>query len=66
MFLGPPDTTGVMQFLDQINQSLRSQQRLQKKDLFTEDGTINCEGFMRILGNMWKNWAQPSAIINAG
>ena len=21
---------------------------------------------MRILGNMWRNWAQPSAIINAG
>ena len=57
MLTGPPDTTGVTQLLDQINQSLHSQYRSQKKDLFTEDGTTNCEGFMQILGNMWRNWA---------
>ena len=65
MFIGSPDTTGVTQLLDQINQSLHSQYRSQKKDLFTEDGTINREGFMQILGNMWRNWAQTSTIINA-
>ena len=57
MLIGPPNTTGVTELLDQINQSLHSQYRSQKKDLFTEDGTINREGFMRILENMWRNWA---------
>ena len=66
MFIGPPDTTGVKQLLDQINESLHSQYKSQKKDLFTQDGPINCEGFMWIFGNMWRNWAEPSAIINAG
>ena len=46
MFIGPPATTGVKQLLDQINKSLHSQYKSQKKDLFTENGTINCEGFM--------------------
>ena len=66
MLIGSPNTTGVTKLLDQISQSLHSQYRSQNKDLFTKDGTINREGFMRILENMWRNWAQPSAIINAG
>ena len=65
LFIGPPDTTGVTQLLDQINQSLHSQYRSHKKDLFAENGTINREGFMQILGKMWRKWAQPDAIVNA-
>ena len=65
LFIGPPDTTGVTQLLDQINQSLHSQYRSHKKDLFAENGTINREGFVQILGKMWRKWAQPDAIVNA-
>ena len=34
MFLGPPDTTGLTQLLDQINQSLHTHYRNTKKSLF--------------------------------
>ena len=65
LFIGPPDTTGVTQLLDQINQSLHHQYRLHKKGLFTPNSTINREGFMRIMAKMWGTWAQSQAIVKA-
>ena len=34
LFLTPPDTTGVTQLLDQINQTLHSHYRTEKENLF--------------------------------
>ena len=53
MFLAPPDTTGLTQLLDQINQSLHSHYRKLKKKLFTNEMTIDREGFMAILAEIW-------------
>ena len=53
LFIGHPDTTGVTQLFDQINQRLHSRYRYHKKDLFAANGTINHDGFMRILAEVW-------------
>ena len=65
MFVGPPNTTGVTQLLDQINARLHGEYRHMKKTLFTPFSTISREGFMEILGNMWPTWTTPNKIKNA-
>ena len=46
LFISPPDTTGVTQMLDQVNQSLHSKYHEVKSDLFTASATVNREKFM--------------------
>ena len=41
LYIGPADTTGVTQLLDQINQNLHCEYRKAKPDLFTSAMTIN-------------------------
>ena len=65
VFIGPPDTTGVTQLLDQINQMLHSLYCCHKKDLFAGNGTINHDGFMRISAEIWTEWAPPDTIIKS-
>ena len=66
LFITPPDTTGITQLLDQINQKLHSEYRSAKSELFIPFMTINREGFMKILATLWPEWASKERIINAG
>ena len=65
IFLGPPDTTNVTQLLDQVNAMLHSSYRLTKEQLFTPLSSINREGFMEILANLWCEWTTTEKIQNA-
>jgi len=66
LFISPPDTTGVTQMLDQVNQSLHSKYREVKSDLFTAASTINREGFMTILADVWPTWTTRESLVKAG
>lgn len=66
LFITTPDTTGVTQLLDQINQKLHSEFRIAKSDLFSPFMTINREGFMQILAKLWPEWASKETIVKAG
>ncbi|XP_065677263.1 uncharacterized protein LOC136071680 [Hydra vulgaris] len=66
LFISRPDTTGVTQLLDQSpNQNMHRQYDKKRDELFTTFQTINREGFMTILGEMWDKWASRDTIINA-
>ena len=65
LFVGPPDTTGVTQLLDQTNQSLHAEYRSKKTQLFSQLCSINHEGFMEILAEIWGTWTNPQNICNA-
>ena len=65
LFLSPPDTTGLLQLLDQINQMLHRCYKDCKEDMFTLLSSINREGFMLILAEVWNKWASKQAIVNA-
>ena len=62
MFLGPSDTIGLTQLLDQINQSLYSHYQKSKKKLFTNEMTIDTGGFMAILADILPSWTTSEAI----
>ena len=66
LHITPPDTTGVTQLLDQLNQSLHSEYRNTKNNLFSPECTINREGFMQILAGIWESWTDSDSIVNAG
>ena len=59
LFVGPPDTTGATQLLDQINQSLHTEYGSIKSQLFSPFSSINREGFMEILAEIWATWTNP-------
>lgn len=65
MFLGPPDTTGLTQLLDQINHNLHDLYRKKKKDMFSAHHTIDRSSFMSILSKIWDKWASKKSIIAA-
>ena len=65
-FIMPPDTTGVTQLLDQsLNTKLHQEYSKKREELFTPFQTINCEGFMNILAQIWNVWAPKDVIVNA-
>ena len=66
LYIGPADTTSVTQLLDQINQNLHCEYRKAKTDLFTSAMTINREGFMLIMAEIWKEWASRETIVASG
>ena len=65
LFISPPDTTGATQLLDQINHALHDNYRQQKKEQYLSHHTINREGFVNILSNIWSTWASKDSIVNA-
>ena len=65
LFITPPDTTGVTQLLDQINQKLHSEYRSAKSVLYSSFMTIN-RGFMNILAELWPEWVSKQTIMSAG
>ena len=66
IILALADTTGVPQLLDQINQNLQSEYRKAKTELFTSAMTINREGLMLIMADIWKRWASREMIVASG
>ena len=65
LFLSPPDTTGLLQLLDQLNKGLHLAYKNEKDKLFSQFQTVNREAFMVILGNVWESWTTKSAIVKA-
>ena len=65
LYISPPDTTGVTQMLDQVNQALHSQYREVKTDLFTPNSTVSREGFMTILSDVWPTWTNDKSLVRA-
>ena len=65
-FILPPDTSGVTQKHDQINQKLHSAYEAKKDEIFSDYAVINKEGFMTILAEVWNKWASPQCIVKAG
>ena len=63
-FLSPPDTTGLLQPLDQINAALHSAYRRGKQEMLVDEH-INREKFMNILDGMWSTWANQDAVTNS-
>ena len=62
----PPDTSGVTQKHDQINQQLHSKYSSKKKEMYTSYSDLNKECFMNILAEIWNEWATPERIEKAG
>ena len=64
--VSPPDTTGVIQLLDQApNSQLHQNYNSTRDKLFTPFQRVNREGFMNILGTMWDDWASSDNLIAA-
>ena len=63
LFLGPPDTTGLTQLLDQVNKGLHLAYKEEKKQIFAPEQTINREGFMHILANAWDKWVTKETLV---
>ena len=64
-FVSPPDTTGLLQPLDQINSKLHTTYRDTVEENLLADNHVNRETFMRILAMMWPTWASPDTIKKA-
>ena len=62
----PPDITSVTQLLNQINNALHSSYRKGKSACFESDESINKEGFMILLSNIWSKWVDKDSISKAG
>ena len=65
-FILPPDTSGVTQKHDQINQQLHSRYEEKKSEIYSEYADLNRECFMNILSEIWGEWATPERIMKAG
>ena len=66
LFILPPDTSGVTQLHDQINNRLHDEYEKSKSELYSEMSNLNRESFMTILGDAWNKWATPDLILKSG
>ena len=64
-FVSPPDTTGLLQPLDQINSKLHTTYRDTVEENLLADNHVNRETFMRILAILWPSWASQDTIKKA-
>ena len=65
MFVSPPDTTSLLQPLDQIDYVLHTAYRDIKKAQLFMDEHVNREGFMLMLARIWPEWARKEAVRKA-
>jgi len=65
-FILPPDTSGVTQKHDQINDRLHIKYEESKAKDFSCYAHLNREDFMTLLSEIWNQWALPVAIQKAG
>ena len=64
-FVSPPDTTGLLQPLDQINSKLHTSYRdAVVENIFVGDH-INRETFMIMLADIWQTWASLETVQKA-
>ena len=63
-YVTPPDTTGLLQPLDQVNSKLHSCYAESTEQLYIED-RINRETFMTLLGGIWKEWTTKESLVRA-
>ena len=63
MFILPPDTSGVTQMHDQINNWLHDEYEKSESELYSEMSNLNGESFMTILGDVWHKWSTPDLIV---
>ena len=61
-FLSPPDTTGLLQPLDQINSMLHTAYN-ESKEKICYGEHINRETFMTMLGEIWPTWVGTESVI---
>ena len=64
-FILPPDTSGVTQKHDQINQLLHAKYESKKSEMYSEYSDLNKECFMNIMAELWNEWARPESIQKA-
>ena len=63
-FLSPPDNTGLLMPLDQLNSQLHTACSDNKKKIFVGEH-INRETFMTVLGDIWPTWVSKDSIIGS-
>ena len=61
-FVSPPDTTGLLQPLDQINSMLHSSYRECAEKYLKSHEHLDRESFMKILAEIWPTWASTDAV----
>ena len=66
LFILPPDTTGVTQLCNQINNRLHDEYEKSKSELYSEMSNLNRESFMTILSDVWNKWSTPDLIVKSG
>ena len=62
----PPDTSGITQLHNQVNNKLQKQYEEKKDKIYSGCCNINKEGFMTILGEIWEEWVTPDQLKKAG
>ena len=65
-FILPPDTSGVTQKHDQLNDRLHKKYEEAKATKYSCYASLNREDFMTLLSEIWNQWALPEAIQKAG
>ena len=66
LFILPPDTTGITQMHDQINNQLHDEYEKTKSELYSEMSNLNRESFITILGDVENKWATPGLLVKPG
>ena len=66
LFILSPDTTGITQMHDQINNQLHDQYEKTKSELYSEMSNLNRESFITILGDVENKWATPGLLVKPG
>ena len=61
-FVSPPDTTGLLQPLDQINSMLHAAYRNCLEKNFDTGSHVTRESFMLILAEIWPNWTSAESV----
>lgn len=65
LFVGPPDTTGVTQLLDQVNHGLHHHYRSTEARLCIDSMTIDLSCFMKTLEDIWSTWTTTESLVDA-
>ena len=65
LYILSPDTTGVTQQLDQVNQEIHKSYTTAKDDMYSPFASMNKEDFMLTLSEAWKKWVSQEKLVKA-